>query len=468
MRKTLTTSYNPTTLPELVSWFIQGLIKHDLSFQRKACWTKGTPASYVEGVLRGQPSGAIILADVESGIGSYFEKLRAEGKYKYVSIDGNNRTTNLSRFMGNEFNIDTAKADPEDESQKVKYENLPENLKEVFDNQVMCVSIMHNATNANCRDAFISHNEGQGPSAQEKRNAKLGVLATKVREFESYITTNMFDEVTFHTKDNNKRINDKENVGLLCILNDYKTAPKEDRLKEYWDNELKTANGFDFYKKLITKYVPGYLKKQNFSNRNTKQSMQALVDLFIGLGIMYTGGREYSVESLKKAINTIGDERKKLFASEDEILFSKGKITYCQLVGGQYKYEVAQWEYRIAMMKKIVDEMLKGEEVFVYTDRDTTYNTMETRRKLVKEQKGKCPLSGDDISDTWVNGDETEVDHIDEVRESGVNDISNLWLVATKAHKNKESLMQEHYDRLIKEHTSKVDSINAFISKRVA
>lgn len=87
----------------------------DLGFQSEERWSDKQRQNFMKSVFRNFVPSPIVLAHVESCMNycattygedsyqySYFYLLHMKG-YKFISIDGNNRTKTISRFFNNEF-----------------------------------------------------------------------------------------------------------------------------------------------------------------------------------------------------------------------------------------------------------------------------------------------------------------------------------------------------------------------------
>ena len=154
------------------SWSMQLLYQNfetiflDLSFQRMACWSENSKRSYITSILNGAHPGYLILASVNANAfrNNYFKKLQEDG-YQHLSIDGNNRTNCIIQFMNDEFTVTV-------DNKKLLYSELKVNDRAQFDALRLGIVMYENITKEGCAHVFLSHNESQPLSAQEKRNAE--------------------------------------------------------------------------------------------------------------------------------------------------------------------------------------------------------------------------------------------------------------------------------------------------------
>ena len=128
--------------------------------------------------------------DIESR--EYYERLEKEGK-KYVSIDGNNRSTTIKMFLRDEIPLpkgiklklsnETDFIIPKDFtlSQLEKIDSaLVENMKKKIK---VSFNVLKKASRKDLNDSFIRVNEGVSISKQEERNAIDCQISEKIREF---------------------------------------------------------------------------------------------------------------------------------------------------------------------------------------------------------------------------------------------------------------------------------------------
>ena len=84
--------------------------------QRKECWEDGNGRRYIGSLNKGLAAlSSIIVCNVQASLNlalsvgdkisvSYFEDVLNKG-FRYISLDGKNRTITLHRFINNEFSI---------------------------------------------------------------------------------------------------------------------------------------------------------------------------------------------------------------------------------------------------------------------------------------------------------------------------------------------------------------------------
>lgn len=441
--------YITKTVPTLVSEYVESHIALSDSFQRVECWSLDDKQNYIVSILKKRPVGTIIFADVESGSGKFFKELRELGKFKLLSMDGNNRTICVSEFKAGKFEVDVSEIEGSGPTELSKYDDLDNKYKEIFDNAKVNFNIVLNATQQDCSDIFLDHNEGKPPSAQEKRNAVLGDMSAWMREHSINLMSN--HDLPYIRENNAKRLNDKDQLALLCVWDDYNIAPNEPRLEDYWTKHTYDIAQAKEFEKLTEKYVQKYLNHFDFATKAATNWFQATLDFFIMQGIMHKY-ETYSVSVLNKAIDLLAEEWERLFSSTKEIPFANGKLKYCSLMDSQ-KYGNEYWIYRIDVLKELVQTVLSHSDINAYTPINNNYNKMAVKIELAERQGFECPLTGDSIKNSWMNGEKCEVDHQDERQNGGhgggIIDTSNLWLLTKKGHINKDKLIRKNFSKLV-------------------
>ena len=190
----------------------------DLSFQSEERWNDTQRRKYINSLLSDSCPTPVVLADVKScmeyckkqfGDDSadylYF-KDKDENGYEFISIDGNNRSRALKRFIKGEFGLsikgDLKIKNIEQEAYKTWkptkstrfYNSLPQYIKTHFDQDVyVIVYKVGEASLADLCDLFLCINDGVTLNPQEKRNAIVCQLADIVR-----LLSKDFDEFSLY------------------------------------------------------------------------------------------------------------------------------------------------------------------------------------------------------------------------------------------------------------------------------
>lgn len=477
--------------PSLSDMYKQGKITAPEDWQRRLCWKLDSKRQYIESILRGLPVGTIILADVETGKGDFFQQLRNEGLFEFTSIDGNNRSNAIADFICGEaveymkefltggFTINLGRViGGSDRYKRYNDPAFPVELKYKFETAEIGVSLMTNAEYTDCSSSFISHNKGKPTSAQEDRNAMYGNLSKWMRGYTKR-ANGLFGCMR---ESNDERKNDKDLYCHKFVLENCK-PPKEIPIDNQWKKELNTPmKVLEEFENFVTKAITLIENHQVFTEDDTILPTQILkyhaeIDSMIFFYYMLKGDKKYSAETLKVICDLVAKKLAELYSDDDyQIAFPGESMTYKKLVSGGKKYSGPGWDYRIGIMEDLAVSISKDERVNVYTARSSKYNNAFYREKVAKQQKKKCPLTGVNISKILYKGKGktknqdkstyTEMDHIHELRHSGdCDDINNLFLVTAEAHDNKETLIREHYDRLIREYPEKKNNIDTYLKR---
>ena len=168
----------------------------DPSFQRNACWSDANSKQYLKNIIVSQAPSLIVVANLEkclelSVIGTpdykYFKKWIDAG-YKWLSIDGNNRTISLRSYLNGESGIAHGKIfvggiefeiTRTDDKLKTHSPALKEYI-DAYSYVTVCEYVVE--TRQQVSDLFIAINSGKSLKPQEIRNAIICEMADEVRE----------------------------------------------------------------------------------------------------------------------------------------------------------------------------------------------------------------------------------------------------------------------------------------------
>ena len=193
-------SYTDFSIPqEEYTEIVSPYQKADLAFQANkfSRWDKEQKSAYITALICGKAPSKFIFADVdacleaarETGVKEdikYFQHWQKKG-VKYLNIDSNNRNNVIVAFKeGNvailhgDYYIDGVRVTIDSENDT--YENLPEVLKDAFDEAMISISVYTDATRSELSDLFICVNEGKPLNPMEKFNSYVTISANIVRE----------------------------------------------------------------------------------------------------------------------------------------------------------------------------------------------------------------------------------------------------------------------------------------------
>ena len=169
----------------------------DKSFQRKGGWTNPMRGGFIKSVLQNTVLQDVVLVDVEASLDvasdlntkQYFQD-RYNAGYRYVSIDGNNRTKSLYRFIildkpvsyqfGDDFDTYLGNSVQRGNKKTALSQFSPEVQKELL-NAELDVKIVVVDNVDTCSELFIRVNTSKQMTGQEQRNAIIGPLSDWVR-----------------------------------------------------------------------------------------------------------------------------------------------------------------------------------------------------------------------------------------------------------------------------------------------
>ena len=412
------------------SWSMQLLYQNfetiflDLSFQRMACWSENSKRSYITSILNGAHPGYLILASVNANAfrNNYFKKLQEDG-YQHLSIDGNNRTNCIIQFMNDEFTVTV-------DNKKLLYSELKVNDKAQFDALRLGIVMYENITKEGCAHVFLSHNESQPLSAQEKRNAAIGKISSYFRELEPKVRKNIkiFDE------NNKKRANDEFILDILVTETSPSTPVNKKGRDVFWVDNLNELKINKTYLKETLDLLGEFLKLRKFG----KQSLDGLAkDFIIIRGIMKQ--KDCTILNRDVFLSTLADKRTELYNSDNaySIVNKKGKEELLQ-----YATMVSQPTFgpvlakRSELLEEILQHLFEVKAISSKTLRYINTSDPSLRKQLYDLQQGICPATKNTITD-YLNGQLWEVDHIIPLAKGGDDDISNMQLVDKNFNRTK-------------------------------
>jgi len=140
-------------------------------FQRPAVWSLGQKQLLIDTILRGYD------------IPKLYWRKTSKSPEKYEVVDGQQRLRTIFEFHAGEFAL------PKDADDidgvvvaKLKYEDLPEDLRLRFDNYDLDVIVLSDTSEDEVREMFLRLQNGTTLKAQEKRNAMPGKMRTFIKD----------------------------------------------------------------------------------------------------------------------------------------------------------------------------------------------------------------------------------------------------------------------------------------------
>ena len=182
-------------LKQFIKNFNNKKVYYDKAFQRRVVWTPANINKYFESLTRDWALQCITVADVEAcrdhckEVGElsscdYFEEVISKG-YKYISLDGQNRTKQILRFFSNLVTISGEFLDADNEPQRIQntfFKDLESRLQDHLKTGCnVTVQTVEKATKDDLSRIFQALNDGQPLNDQEMRQATKTPVATWVR-----------------------------------------------------------------------------------------------------------------------------------------------------------------------------------------------------------------------------------------------------------------------------------------------
>lgn len=140
-------------------------------FQRPAVWSSGQKQLLIDTILRSYDIPKL-----------YWRKI-SKTPEKYEVVDGQQRLRTIFEFHAGDFNL-AKDADDIDGIvvAKMRYSDLPEDLRLRFDNYALDVIVLTDTSEDEVREMFLRLQNGTSLKAQEKRNAMPGMMRSFIKD----------------------------------------------------------------------------------------------------------------------------------------------------------------------------------------------------------------------------------------------------------------------------------------------
>jgi len=417
----------------------------DLSFQSQERWTSKQKSEYITSLIKGMAPSKIILVNIEGCMENfhkdsedyrYFDGWRKLG-YKYISIDGNNRTITLFEFLNNKIRLEhgtyrltkgTVKVDSVNDT----YETLDSTMREHIDNNVfLSICEYVSATRSDCSESFIKINSGMKLNGQELRNAILVPFASAIREL-----SEKYGKTSFRTisgmKNNSRRAIDEQFVDLSIYytFGVDRSISKPTKDEAYMDNSDVSYEFFNGGRKLIEETMDIIAK---YADEGFKD-VSTLMNFFIAM--KYLNKNHYNIldkESFFKWF--MASENKRV--SDSTILAETKEGEYRAYFGcnkdASAKFLKARYDYIVKDLQLISDKIVcrpDPERLF----------TIQQRYKLWERQGGICTITGKQIPENEINNHTLwAADHIYPHSKGGPTTLENGQLICKQANLEKSA-----------------------------
>lgn len=224
---------------------------YDPAFQRRVVWERDNVNKYFESLTKDWALQSIVQADVEACLEfsvelgndiseSYFRDILSQG-YKFISLDGQNRTKSIINVLSNNHTLSGIYKDADGELvnvQNVFFKDLPPRLKDHLNSG--CSLTVHHVTEATKDDLsliFRALNDGMPLNNQELRQANKTPIADWVRQMSARYSTAM---ARITREDHISRMADDENIAklALCLVTDKNWELSSRKIDEWYTQGL--------------------------------------------------------------------------------------------------------------------------------------------------------------------------------------------------------------------------------------
>ena len=362
-------------------------------YQRTPVWNLAKKQRLIDTMLR------------EFDIPKIYLAISSEANFDHEIVDGQQRIRSIWEFHENAFALgDISKDLPLGDLSGLKYSELPNHAKDLFDLYEFSLIILEDVENSEVRDQFLRLQEGVSLNPAEKRNAMEG----QIRDFICALGEE--HKVFSLTHINSKRYawHDLAAIVTCCEIEGGPTDIKAPSLKSMYEQEqrfnvngakakrikkilnymkgvlstsppeMKIKWGFvDLYlliSKLDSEYIIGS-REEDFldffvSFENERQSNEDPADLLIGdpvdpwnqdlfnyiQAFQQSGGRREAVEVrhqvyMKRALrdmnNLVPKDSRRLFTHDERIILWRRENQSCKICGNNILFEDMQADHII-------------------------------------------------------------------------------------------------------------------------
>ena len=423
----------------------------DDAFQSYHRWVTENNQKYMKSLLNGKAPTPIYVADIAACLQSvisrygikhsdveFYQKLLDQG-YKYITIDGNNRSRCITDFffgifkgffplIEGDYEIGTTEVEGiapitfTATSHSKEFNDIDPRIQVDLRNIKRLVMIVESGTREDLAELFDSINTGMVLNAQEKRNCKMYTFSHLVRECVKKHKTK-FSKI-YNEKGFNRRIVDEfvVDVAVLCARGIVGFGPKT-RDAAYGDGTVEVQS-FNRADKIIGQI--GELMKYRIDGDRlfdcTKRTATNVVDLALLLNymnknnIVYTDKKKFFDEFSNAQAARLGDPTilwRKIDKDKNSPNYGKPTGTddrgYAgvQRSSAQVNFVTIRENQLISSLSDFSDGLIICRDSQRNFKRDVTL-----LYRLWKKQGGVCPESGNLINCRDIlNGSIIEVDH---------------------------------------------------------
>ncbi len=445
----------------------------DDSFQSYHRWVTENNQQYMRSLLNGKAPTSIYLADIAKCQGSvekkygrkhddyiFYQGLLDKG-YRYITIDGNNRTRCITDFFFGifkglfplflgEYEVGGSDNNPviyEATNGAKLFDDLDPQFRTYIENTDITVKIVESGTREDLADLFESINKGMTLNAQEKRNCKMYVFSGLVRECVKKNRKKL--ETIYNEKGFNRRMIDAfvVDVAVLCARGTVGFGEKS-RDAAYGDRtpEVQSFSRADKIIRQIADLVQ-FREDGDKVADCSKRTNTNIVDLALLLNymnnnnIVYTDKKKFFEEYCDAQTARLADPTilwRKIEKDKNSPNYGKPTGTDDRGYAGiqrsaQKSFVTIRENQLIASLSDFSDGLIISRDPQRDFNRDVSFLF-----DLWREQGGKCPETEKEINCRDIlNGSIIHVDHHYPWSKGGSTTRSNAALVYASANLRK-------------------------------
>lgn len=246
---------NNCKVKNFVNAYSNKKVFYDQSFQRREVWNSDNISTYVRSLTFGIANlTSVVVSNVRQCLEysksvldqpsiSYYQNILDKG-YEYISLDGQNRSKSVLRFINNEVTITTDIRDMDGVREKVTnkfFKDLTQRQKDMINDAEIMVVTSPPVLLSELSSIFRSLNKGEPLNPQEKRNSIRSPITEAIRNLSKTYNPAIKKVIK---KPLIKRMGDDEIVAkILMVL--MQNKPTKNGLSEWG---LSTGEINDFYK----------------------------------------------------------------------------------------------------------------------------------------------------------------------------------------------------------------------------
>jgi len=221
------------SLRSFVRKFNDATVKVDKRFQRRKVWDLADKREYLHSLSQNWVRHQnIVVADVAACLEysqamdpsdnrshEYFQDISSAG-YKYLSLDGQNRTFCLNEFASNDIHYKGTMSDADGKTHTIAnhtFDELPQRVRDLLNTgALISVAVVEEITSNDLRKFFLSYNGGCPLKAQERRHAEPTPLSVWVEtRAQKYQKSGAATKL--HTKGDISRMKDNELITKMTM-----------------------------------------------------------------------------------------------------------------------------------------------------------------------------------------------------------------------------------------------------------